>query len=216
MKLSKLFGKFFIALVVPSLMISSCALLGLEEEEETTTAATASPTVTSTDTITIGSYSYSSPLASACVDSGGGIYVKEFWSVGGTALVRTTAYSSDSSCSVSAGSTVNGYPNPSTRTWTGFQVNSTIFGSQPGGGSSSFTDADGNVHTSGLYYLVGTRDGEIEIARLAWPKSNTVVHMLGGSTCYSSYPTPATDASQCTSYSGTSDSTKLTDIFSTN
>ena len=42
MKFSKLFGKFFIALVVPSLMISSCALLGLEEEEEKTETASAS------------------------------------------------------------------------------------------------------------------------------------------------------------------------------
>jgi hypothetical protein len=42
MKFSKLFGKFFIALVVPSLMLSSCAMLGLEEEEEKTETASAS------------------------------------------------------------------------------------------------------------------------------------------------------------------------------
>ena len=42
MKFSKLFGKFFIALVVPSLLISSCAILGLEEEEEKTETASAS------------------------------------------------------------------------------------------------------------------------------------------------------------------------------
>jgi len=79
MKLSKLFGKFFIALVVPSLMLSSCALIGLEEEDDDTTETasssttttptddttptdTATPTVDTSgaDTMTFGSYSYPS------------------------------------------------------------------------------------------------------------------------------------------------------------
>lgn len=65
MKFSKFIGKFFVALVVPSLMISSCALLGLEEEEEETETAsssttTAPPTVdtSGSDPMTFGSYSY--------------------------------------------------------------------------------------------------------------------------------------------------------------
>jgi len=85
MKFSKLFGKFFIALIVPSLLLSSCALLGLEEEEDEAETASASiPELAGT-------------WSTACLDVGGGLIISLTHS-GSTTDFQFAAYS-DSGCS---------------------------------------------------------------------------------------------------------------------
>ena len=135
MKFSKLFGKFFIALVVPSLLISSCAMLGLEEEEEKTETASSSTTTTPTDdttptdnttptdtatptvdtsgatAMTFGSHSYDS-FTTSCSQDANNNYAQTTMFKEGTDFKQVTTFSSDANCSISAGSTVNGLSNP--------------------------------------------------------------------------------------------------------
>ena len=114
MKFSKFFGKFLVALVVPSLMISSCALLGLEEEEEETTSTASSTlsTPSSSGSLTIGSYSYSSSLRTtncrSVTDGTVTIYLNTILSFDTSALTakHTDNIYSNSTCTTSAGSTV--------------------------------------------------------------------------------------------------------------
>ena len=91
MKFSKFIGKFFVALVVPSLMVSSCALLGLEEEEDETETASASASIPEL----AGTWSTS------CFDAsgGGGFYgIISLTHSGSTTDFQFALYS-DSSCS---------------------------------------------------------------------------------------------------------------------
>ena len=201
MKLSKLFGKFFIALVVPSLMISSCALLGLEEEEEETTTAAATPTVdtSSADAIVVGSYSYTS-FSSPCNQADTGVYMTSTYYLDGTTFKEGAAFSSDSTCTTSAGSSVTlggtTFPNPTTlNTYTSASINA---GSIDSG--SSVTDADGNSVTSGFYIIGGTNDdGVMRMAMILLPISQTKAQVdTPGDTCEDSLGRDVALSSQCT------------------
>ena len=150
MKLSKLFGKFFIALVVPSLMLSSCALIGLEEEDDDTTETasssttttptddttptdnttptdTATPTVDTSgaDTMTFGSYSYPSfTYITSCSIDANNNYLQTTIFKEGTNLKKVKTISSDANCSISAGSTgVNWGSNPEITTYSNAVIN---------------------------------------------------------------------------------------------
>ena len=201
MKFSKLFGKFFIALVVPSLMISSCALLGLEEEEEETTTAAATPTVdtSSADAIVVGSYSYTS-FSSPCNQADTGVYMTSTYYLDGTTFKEGVAFSSDSTCTTSAGSSVTlggkTFPNPTTfNTYTSASINA---GSIDSG--SSVTDADGNSVTSGFYIIGGTNDdGVMRMAMILLPISQTKAQVdTPGDTCEDSLGREVALSSQCT------------------
>ena len=216
MKLSKLFGKFFVALVVPSLMISSCALLGLEEEEdETETASISIPS--SSGSLTIGSYSYSSSLKSPCDDISDGTntyYVRNIlsWDTSARTATFSTNFYNNSACTTSAGSTVTfvdaTLPNPISNEYTDIQVNKMTIAS-----GKQFNGVDGNSVTddSNLYGVVGkfksTNDstsdatvGELKVIAWSIPESNTKSQMTGGSGCYNSTGGNATSLSDCTHY----------------
>ena len=216
MKLSKLFGKFFIALVVPSLMISSCALLGLEEEEdETETASISIPS--SSGSLTIGSYSYSSSLKSPCDDISDGTntyYVRNIlsWDTSARTATFSTNFYNNSACTTSAGSTVTfvdaTLPNPISNEYTDIQVNKMTIAS-----GKQFNGVDGNSVTddSNLYGVVGkfkstndsTSDATLgDLAVIVWsiPESNTKSQMTGGGDCYNSTGGNATSLGNCTHY----------------
>jgi len=209
MKLSKLFGKFFIALIVPSLLLSSCALLGLEEEEEEeTTTAAATPTVdtSSADPMTFGSYSYTS-ITGACystaLEEGGTVYyLQDTFFRTGTVLNKHITVSTDANCSVSAGSTVTiagtSYPNPLPDTDPSISINSGSIGSY--GSGNSVTDADGNSITSGFYIVSGLgSNGSAKVAIIVYPKSASKAHGAApGDTCRDNSGSSLTDTSQCT------------------
>jgi len=202
MKFSKLFGKFFIALVVPSLMISSCALLGLEEEEEETTTAAATPTVdtSSADPMTFGSYSYTSFTGPCFAD--GSYYMKQTMFLEGTDFKESLTISTDANCSVSAGSTVtlNGteFSNPATFTYSNASINTGSMGTAT---NVTLTDADGNSVTSGFYILSGNSSGSgrAKINLIVVPKTASKAHVAApGDTCKDNSGTDLYNTSQCT------------------
>ena len=201
MKFSKLFGKFFIALVIPSLMISSCALLGLEEEEEETTSTASSTlsTPSSSGSITIGSYSYSSSLTTTdcwSVTDGTNTYYLSLslsWDTSALTAKHTDNIYSDSACTTSAGSTVtfggSSLPNPIVEDYTEIQVNKMSHTS-----TAVMTGPNGPVTDSNLYAVVGkfksTNDstsskspGDLRVVAWVIPESNTTALMSSGSTC---------------------------------
>jgi len=202
MKFSKLFGKFFIALVIPSLMISSCALLGLEEEEEETTTAAATPTVdtSSADPMTFGSYSYTSFTGPCFAD--GSYYMKQTMFLEGTDFKESLTISTDANCSVSAGSTVtlNGteFSNPATFTYSNASINTGSMGTAT---NVTLTDADGNSVTSGFYILSGNSSGSgrAKINLIVVPKTASKAHVAApGDTCKDNSGTDLYNTSQCT------------------
>ena len=202
MKFSKLFGKFFIALVVPSLMISSCALLGLEEEEEETTTAAATPTVdtSSADPMTFGSYSYTSFTGPCFAD--GSYYMKQTMFLEGTDFKESLTISTDANCSVSAGSTVtlNGteFSNPATFTYSNASINTGSMGTAT---NVTLTDADGNSVTSGFYILSGNSSGSgrAKINLIVVPKTASKAHVAApGDTCKDNSGTDLYNTPQCT------------------
>ena len=208
MKFSKLFGKFFVALVVPSLMISSCALLGLEEEEEETETAsssttTAPPTVdtSGSDPMTFGSYSYNFFIG-PCT-SVGSYYMKQTMFVDGTDFKEGLSFSTDSNCSVSAGSTVSidggEYSNPSTFTYSNVSINTGAIGTY--GTNVTLTDADGNSVTSGFYIVSGNSSGSgrAKVNLIVVPKTSSKAHVAApGDTCKDNSGTDLVNTSQCT------------------
>ena len=178
MKPSKLFGKFFIALVVPSLMLSSCALIGLEEEDDDTTETasssttttptddttptdnttptdTATPTVDTSgaDTMTFGSYSYPSfTYITSCSIGVYNNYVQTTIFKEGTNLKKVTTYSSDANCSISAGY------NPGITTYSNAVINVGAIGLINGSAAPSsmfyVKDPDNNSLSDGSFYIV--------------------------------------------------------------
>ena len=203
MKFSKLFGKFFIALVVPSLMISSCALLGLEEEEEETTTAASTPTVdtSSADPMTFGSYSYTSFTGPCYAD--GSYYMQQTMFLEGTNFKESLTVSTDANCSVSAGSTVtlNGteLSNPATFTYSNANINTGAIGTY--GTNVTITDADGNSVTSGFYILSGNSSGSgrAKVNLIVVPKTASKAHVAApGDSCQDNSGTYLVNTSQCT------------------
>ena len=220
MKLSKLFGKFFVALVVPNLMISSCALLGLEEEEEETTSTASSTlsTPSSSGSITIGSYSYSSSLTTTncrSVTDGTNTYYLNTslsWDTSALTAKHTDNIYSNSACTTSAGSTVtfggSSIPNPVVADYTDIQVNKMSFGT-----GAQMQGADGNMlaNDSNLFGVVGkfssTNDstsskssGDLRVIVWVIPESNTTAQMSSGSSCADSTQSVPTALSSCTHY----------------
>jgi len=203
MKLSKLFGKFFIALVVPSLMISSCALLGLEEEEEKTTSTS----------ITIGSYSYSSSLVTTCINITGTTYhyTKSLsWNTTASTATWQTNFYSNSSCTTSAGSTFTlgseTVTNPIIEDYTEIQVNKMTHSS-----SAVMTGPNGSVTDSNLYGVVGkfnsttnsssnNSNGDLLVVAYVIPESNTAALMGNGTKCRDSSYNVVTTLNECTGY----------------
>tara|TARA_E500000178_G_C16847916_1_gene673752 strand:- start:123 stop:824 length:702 start_codon:yes stop_codon:yes gene_type:complete len=220
MKFSKLFGKFLVALVVPSLMISSCALLGLEEEEEETTSTASSTlsTPSSSGSLTIGSYSYSSSLRTtncrSVTDGTVTIYLNTILSFDTSALTakHTDNIYSNSTCTTSAGSTVtfggSSFSNPIIEDYTDIQVNKMSFGT-----GAQMQGADGNMvaNDSNLYGVVGkfnsTTDstssksnGDLRVIVWVIPGSNTTAQMSSGSSCADSTQSVPVALSSCTHY----------------
>ena len=220
MKLSKLFGKFFIALVVPSLMLSSCALIGLEEEDDDTTETasssttttptddttptdTATPTVDTSgaDPMTFGSYSYTSFTGPCFAD--GSYYMKQTMFLEGTDFKESLTISTDANCSVSAGSTVtlNGteFSNPATFTYSNASINTGSMGTYAT--NVTLTDADGNSVTSGFYILSGNSSGSgrAKINLIVVPKTASKAHVAApGDPCKDNSGTDLYNTSQCT------------------
>jgi len=189
MKLSKLFGKFFIALVVPSLMLSSCALIGLEEEDDDTTETASSSTTTTptddttptdnttptdtatpkvdtsgADTMTFGSYSYPSfTYITSCSIGVYNNYVQTTIFKEGTNLKKVTTYSSDANCSISAGY------NPEITTYSNAVINVGAIGLINGSADpSSFyvKDPDNNSLSDGSSYIVAGLNPNINAAEM--------------------------------------------------
>ena len=186
-------------------MISSCALLGLEEEEEETTTAASTPTVDTSgaDAIVAGSYSYTS-FTTPCQEAAPGVYFTSTFYMDGTTFKEGTAFSSDSNCTTSAGSTVTlggrSFPNPTTlNNYTSASINA---GSISSGGS--VTDADGNSVTSGFYIIGGTNDdGVMRMAMILLPISQTKAQVdTPGDTCEDSFGNEVASSSQCTLING--------------
>jgi len=221
MKFSKLFGKFFIALVVPSLMISSCALLGLEEEEDETETASSLSTPSSSGSITIGSYSYSSSLKSRCTsftDGGNKYDVRSIlsWDTSARTATYTQNIYKHSACTISAGSTVTlggtTLPNPISAEYSDIQVNKMTMAS-----GTKFNGADGNSVTddSNLYGVVGKFKGSNDsnstetlgaLTVIVWsiPESNTESQMSFWDECENSTGGQSTSLNDCTHYWGSS------------
>jgi len=215
MKLSKLFGKFFIALVVPSLMISSCALLGLEEEEEETTSTSSSlSTPSSSGSITIGSYSYSSSLVTTCINVTGTTYYMTkslSWNTSASTATWQTNFYSNSSCTTSAGSTLtlgsDTVTNPVIEDYTEIQVNKMTHSS-----SAVMTGPNGSVTDSNLYGVVGkfnsttdsssnNSNGDLLVVGYVIPESNTAALMgESGTKCRDSSYNVVTTLNECTGY----------------
>ena len=197
-------------------MISSCALLGLEEEEEETETSSLS-TPSSSGSITIGSYSYSSSLKSPCSATSDGTntyYIRNIlsWDTSARTATFSTNIYNNSACTTSAGSTVTfggtALPNPISNEYTDIQVNKMTMAS-----GSQFNGVDGNSVTddSNLYGVVGkfksTNDsssdatlGDLEVIVWSIPESNTKSQMTGGADCYNSAGGNATSLTDCTHY----------------
>ena len=215
----KFSAKSLNCLLILTLFVTSCALLGLEEEEESTATATAAAaTPTSSGSLQVGSYTYSSTLTSSCYSMTDGsitLYVKQNLSFDTSAATGTARYNmyTDSSCSTSAASSItfggSPLPNPLDKNYTSMQVNSATFNS-----GATMVDVNGNTISSatGVYVAVGTfqstndstsssSPGDVKTMAYIVPSSNTAAKMvLWDGTCYDSSGNTTTTLSNCTHY----------------
>lgn len=219
MRIQQIIQNLFIGLILPCLLLSSCALIGLEEEEETTsTASSTLSTPSSSGSITIGSYSYSSSLRTtncrSVTDGTITLYINTILSFDTSALTakHTDNIYSNSTCTTSAGSTVtfggSSFSNPIIEDYTDIQVNKMSFGT-----GAQMQGADGNMvaNDSNLYGVVGkfnsTTDstssksnGDLRVIVWVIPGSNTTAQMSSGSSCADSTQSVPSALGSCTHY----------------